>query len=83
MKWHKLRKDTSRKEAKQILVYMQDIIDRYGVVTLADFYDLEDYTKAVYLDNKYGWHSLRGARVSLIRIGGAYRMKLPDLEVIE
>lgn len=82
MKWYKLRKDTSRKEAKQILVYMKDIIDSYGYATLADFYDLEDYTKVVWTDNTEGWYSLRGARVSLIRIGGAYRIKLPDLEEV-
>ena len=81
MKWFKLKKDISRKEAKLILKYMQEIIDRYGLVTLADFYDLIDI-RAVYTDNKKIWRSLTGARVSLIRRKGGYRIKLPAFEEI-
>ena len=77
MKWFNLRKDISKMEAKLILKYMQEIIDRYGYVTLADFYDLID-RRSVYTDNKKGWYSLTRARVSLIRKKGRYRIKLPD-----
>lgn len=80
MKWFNLKKDISRKEAKLILKYMQEIIDRYGFVTLADFYDVEGSNVAVYTDNKKGWRSLAGARVSLIRRKGRYRIKLPAFE---
>lgn len=80
MKWYKLKKDISRKEAKIILKYMQEIIDRYGFVTLADFYDLID-NRTVYTDTKKIWRSLTGARVSLIkRRKGGYRIKLPAFE---
>ena len=80
MKWYKLKKDISRKEAKIILKYMQEIIDRYGFVTLADFYDLID-NRVVYTDTKKIWRSLTGARVSLIkRRKGVYRIKLPAFE---
>lgn len=78
MKWFNLKKCISRKEAKQILKYMQEIIDGYGYVTLADFYDLEGSKVAVYTDNKKMWSSLTGARVSLMRRKGRYRIKLPD-----
>lgn len=78
MKWFSLKRDISREEAKLILKYMQEIIDRYGNVTLADFYDLIDI-RCVYTDTKKGWRSLTGTRVSLMRRKGSYRIKLPDL----
>ena len=80
MKWYSLKRDISRKDAKLILKYMQDIIDRYTMVTLADFYDLVDSRVVRYSDNKKIWRSLTGARVSLIRWHGRYRIKLPNFE---
>lgn len=79
MKWFNLEKDISRKEAKLILKYMQEIIDRYSLVTLADFYDLIGH-RSVYTDHKKVWRSLAGVRVSLIRRKGRYRIKLPSFE---
>lgn len=73
-------KDVSRKEAKMILKYMQEVIDKYGFVTLADFYDLADFRKCSYRAHKKGWRSLTGARISLIKRKGNYRIKLPNFE---
>lgn len=81
MTWYIMGKSISRKEAKDILNCMREIIDRYGFVTLADFYDLTD-KRSCYLDLKKGWYSLSKARVSLVRRHGNYRMKLPALEEI-
>ena len=81
MTWYIMKKSISRKEAICILNCMREIIDRYGLVTLADFYDLTD-RRSCYLDNKKGWYSLSNARVSLIRWHGNYRIKLPALEEI-
>lgn len=81
MKCFILDKDVTRKEAKIILKCMQEIIDRYGYVTLADFYDLIG-RRAVYTDNKKGWHSLTGAKVSIIRKNGHYSIKLPNFVYI-
>ena len=81
--WYKLRNDDSRKEAKLILACMQEIIDRYGCVTLADFYDLVDFKYSTYLDNKTGWRSLKGARVSFIKWHGSYWIGLPNSENID
>ena len=82
MKWYTLRSKMSRMEAKIILDSMQEIIDAYGYVTLADFYDLIDI-KSVYTDSKIGWCSLTGARVSLFRKHGSYIIELPLLDYIE
>jgi len=59
---------------------MQEIIDEYGYVTLADFYDLVDVRRVVYTDNKKRWRSLNGARVSLFKGKYGYRIKLPAFE---
>ena len=81
MKCWFLRKDISRKQAKLILKDMQSILDRYGFVTVADFYDLVGSTPR-YADIKKVWRSLKGARVSMMRKEGRYRMKLPDFEIM-
>lgn len=78
MKWYNLPKDVSRKEAQLILKYMQDIIDVYGYVTLADFYDLCGSKVSFYKDTKKKLHRLTGAKVSLMRKEGRYRILLPD-----
>lgn len=78
MKQFNLKKDISREDAELILMYMQDILDTYGFVTLADFYDLAGSRVIAYTDNKKGWNSLTGARVS--RKDGRYRIELPDLK---
>ena len=82
MEWYNLSKDISRKEAKQILKYMSEIIDRYGYVSLADFYDLKGSKVCKYTDNKKVWRSLTGAEVSLIRRHGRHRIKLPAFDEI-
>lgn len=85
MKCYRLRSKMSRKEAKLVLKYMQEIIDNYGWASLADLYDLID-RKSNYLDNKRRWYSLRGASVSYFRKCGCYEIHLPafdeDIEVI-
>ena len=64
----------TRAEAEDVLDRMSDILETYGVVKVADFYDLIgescDFTA-----NKYGWTSMRNARVIHVRDG--YRIDLP------
>ena len=65
----------NRGDAEAVLDQMNEIIDRYGLVTVADMYDMADRT-APYTSNKYGWTSLRSAEVVRVR-GGGYIIKLP------
>ena len=51
----------------------------YGVVSVADMYDLCGMT-CNYTDNKYGWKSLARADISRVRDG--YMIKLPKAEPI-
>jgi hypothetical protein len=54
---------------------MNEVIDQYGMVTVADMYEMADRS-APYTSNKYGWTSVRSAEVVRAR-GGQYIIKLP------
>lgn len=69
----------TRGEADEVLSSMDELMDRYGVVSVADMYDLCGMT-CNYTDNKYGWKSLARADISRVRDG--YMIKLPKAEPI-
>ena len=58
----------SRREAEEVLNRMEDLIDSYGVVSVADLYDLVGIS-GKYTDNKYGWTNLRDADIERTRDG--------------
>lgn len=66
----------NRGEAEEVLTRMDELIDTYGVVSVADLYDLVGIT-CDYTDNKYGWTktTFRNARVVPVRDG--YMFKMP------
>ena len=70
----------SRREADEVLEKMDEIIDRYDIVSVSDYYDLVGET-GNYTDNKYGWSSLRTAEV--VRVRDGYIIKLPKPKVID
>lgn len=64
----------SRGEAEEVLTRMDELLETYKMVTVADFYDLVGVT-CDYTDNNYGWTSLRSAEV--VRVLDGYIIKLP------
>ena len=70
----------SSQEADEVLEKMDEIIDRYDIVSVSDYYDLVGET-GNYTDNKYGWSSLRTAEV--VRVRDGYIIKLPKPKVID
>lgn len=64
----------TRGEAEDVLSRMDEIMDTYGIVSVADFYDLVGITGS-FTDNKYGWTNIRSANVLRTRDG--YMIKLP------
>lgn len=64
----------SRAEAEEVLARMDELIELYGVVSVADLYDLVGVT-GNYTDNKYGWTNIRNAEP--IRVRDGYMLKLP------
>ena len=53
---------------------MDELVDTYGVVRVADLYDLVGKT-GDYTDNKYGWTNIRNAEIVRVREG--YWIKMP------
>lgn len=64
----------SRDEAKEVLRRMDEALEEYGMVSVADFYDLVGVT-GDYTDHNYGWLDLRGAGIRRTRDG--YLFELP------
>lgn len=74
----------SKGEAEEVLDRMEELIDTYGMVTVADLYDLVGIT-CNYTDNKYGWTSIHNAEAVRVRDGNSYgyMLKLPKVMVIK
>lgn len=64
----------TRGEAEEVLSRMDELVSTYGIVSVADFYDLCGVT-CQYTDNKYGWTNIRNAQV--VRVRDGYMIKMP------
>lgn len=64
----------NRAEAEDVLSRMDELIETYDMVSVADLYDLIGKT-CNYTDNKYGWTNIRNAEV--VRVRDGYLLKLP------
>lgn len=70
----------TRSEAEDVLDRMSELIEQYGMVSVADLYDLVGIT-GNYTDNKYGWTNIRNAEP--IRVKDGYLLKLPKVLPID
>lgn len=66
---------TSRGDAEVVCDLLDEMIERYGFATVADFYDAAGKS-APYTAQKYGWTSIRNADIIRLR-DGDYIIKLP------
>ena len=64
----------TRAEALEIISRIEELIDVYGMASVADLYDLVGIS-GVHTDNKYGWTDIRSADTQRIREG--YLLKMP------
>lgn len=64
----------TRGEAEEVLTRMDEIMELYGLVTVADLHDLVGIT-GNYTDQKYGWTNIRSAEA--VRVRDGYLLKLP------
>jgi hypothetical protein len=64
----------TRGEAEEVLTRMDEIMELYGLVTVADLHDLVGIT-GNYTDQKYGWTNIRSAEA--VRVRDGYMLKLP------
>lgn len=63
-----------RGDAEQVISQMEDLIETYGMVSVADLYDLVGIS-CDYTGNKYGWTNIRNADV--VRTRDGYMLKMP------
>lgn len=64
----------SRGEAEDVLARMDEIMDTYRLVRVADLYDLVGIT-APHTANGYGWTNIRNAEI--VRTRDGYMIKMP------
>ena len=70
----------TRGDAELVLSSMDEILDRFGFVSVGDFYDLAGITTDNYTVYKYGWKDLQMARIEY-RYDG-YVIKLPRATLV-
>lgn len=66
----------TRGEAEDVLSHIVDIIDDYGVASVADYYDLLG-VEGNFTDNKYGWTNVSDAYITRTRDGYSIRLPRP------
>lgn len=64
----------SRPDAERVLIQMDEILETYGMVSVADFYEAAG-EPCKYTDNYFGWRDIRSADVK--RTYDGYVIKLP------
>lgn len=64
----------TRGEAESVISRMDEIMEEYDQVRVADLYDLVGIT-GDYTDNKYGWTNIHNARV--VRTRDGYKIEMP------
>lgn len=70
----------SRGEAEEVLARMDELMDTYGLVRVADLKDLVGITGS-YTDNKYGWTNIRNVEIVHVRDG--WMIKMPRAVAID
>lgn len=65
----------TRGEAEAVRQAMFETIERWGLVTVGDMYDMAGLVQP-WTSNKYGWTSIRNSEV-VRQLGGGYVIKLP------
>lgn len=70
----------TREDAENVIDGLQNLIETYGVASVADLYDLLDITGS-FTDDKWGWVKLRDASVDRVREG--YFLNIPKPEALD
>lgn len=70
----------TRGEAEAVLTRMDEMIDEYNEVRVADLYDLVGIT-GEYTDNNYGWTNIHDAQV--VRVRDGYKIKMPRAKALK
>lgn len=66
----------SKSAALRRIDMLQEICDKYGKVTVADYYDICNLSSVKFTDTKYGWYDLEDA-IAVKNDNGKYVIKFP------
>lgn len=66
----------TRREAETVFNEMSDLLNKYGNITVADYYELCGGTPQ-YTDRQYGWTSLKDTQI-LLSLDFGYLILLPE-----
>jgi len=72
----------TRSDAEAVLQSMYNLLDIYGIVSVADYHDLLGISGS-FTDNKYGWIDLSDARVERPYGVAGYMIKMPKASPID
>lgn len=67
----------NRMDAADVLGKLQEIADKYGSVTVADYYEMIG-VHTEYTDNNYGWVVDDIARTNILRVPNGFILSLPN-----
>lgn len=68
----------TRAEAQNVLVQMNDFLEEYELISVADLYTMLGWTaRSTHVDHKWGWEDLQAADIRMTR--GGYILILPKL----
>lgn len=68
----------NREDAQEVLERMTDAIEEFGVVTVADFYDLMGVSGNGFTDQKMGWDAKGFNGVDVKKVREGYILELPN-----
>ena len=72
----------NRDDADSVLRGVEEIADRYGVVTVADVNDLVGLI-STFTDNKWGWTGKVMSRIVINRVSDGYELVFPNTESLK
>lgn len=71
-----------RADAEIVLARMQEAVDNYGMVSVADFYDMINQTCS-FTDQKWGWVNLNNDIAYVVRNGDQFSINFPPVRALE
>lgn len=69
--------ESSRYKAEKVLNKMYELVENYGLVSIADYYQLCGKHQYPFTYDNYGWYDLRNAEI--LPYGGGHYIKLPKV----
>lgn len=72
---------TQRHDAAHVLTSLTEFADRFGMVSVADYYDLIK-VESNYTDNNYGWKHDAITAARIVPLRGEYVIKFPPVELL-